>query len=278
MDAKMVPNNPLNKYFRQPKLYISLPSKGLHYPPGVLAGDYNNVPIFGMTGMDELLMKTPDALFNGESSIKVIESCCPYIKDATQIPSVDVDTFLIAIRIATYGDKMAVSANCRNCGEESSYDISLQGLLEYFKNVNYNSVIQVSPEISVKIRPLTYKELTEFSIENFKLQRTLAQLPSLSEEERNQIIAGVYVSLGQIQVALFMTTIESVTTPDAVVHDKELIKEWLQNSDKEIYTTIKEHIETTKQQWDIPAQEVHCTNCSTDNKISVMIDQTSFFA
>ena len=28
--------NPLSKYFRQPKIYLRLPSKGKFYPPGVI--------------------------------------------------------------------------------------------------------------------------------------------------------------------------------------------------------------------------------------------------
>ena len=92
----MNPNNPLQKYFRQPKVFISLPSKGLFYPEGALQGDHNNAPIFGMTGMDEIIFKTPDALFNGEATVKVVESCCPYIKDAKDMPSIDVDALLVA--------------------------------------------------------------------------------------------------------------------------------------------------------------------------------------
>ena len=78
-------SNPLQQFFRQPKIYISLPSKGVYYPPGVFQGDYSNVPIMSMTGMDEIIMKTPDALFNGEAAYKVIESCCPFIKNAKLI-------------------------------------------------------------------------------------------------------------------------------------------------------------------------------------------------
>ena len=74
--------NPLQKYFRQPKIFIKLPSKGLYYDREVLNGDHNNVPIFAMTGMDEIIYKTPDALYSGEATIKVIESCCPYITNA----------------------------------------------------------------------------------------------------------------------------------------------------------------------------------------------------
>ena len=75
----MSDSNPLQQYFRQPKIFISLPSKGLYYGAGSFQGDYNSVPIMAMTGMDEILMKTPDALFNGEATFKVIESCCPFI-------------------------------------------------------------------------------------------------------------------------------------------------------------------------------------------------------
>jgi hypothetical protein len=50
-------NNPLSKFFRQPKIYITLPSRGLYYEPGVLGGSYENVPIFAMTGMDEISVR-----------------------------------------------------------------------------------------------------------------------------------------------------------------------------------------------------------------------------
>jgi len=105
--------NPLQKFFRQPKVYVSLPSKGLYYEPGSLIGDYNNVPVFAMSGMDEIIMKTPDALFTGEATAKVIESCCPYIKNAKTMPSIDIDALLIAIRIATFGEKMTVTQTCQ---------------------------------------------------------------------------------------------------------------------------------------------------------------------
>jgi len=60
--------NPLQKYFRQPKLSVSLPSKGRFAPPDVITGDPNNLSVFAMTGMDEIVLKTPDSLFTGESS------------------------------------------------------------------------------------------------------------------------------------------------------------------------------------------------------------------
>jgi hypothetical protein len=122
--------NPLQKYFRQPKLYISLPSKGMFYAEGALVGDPNNFPILAMTGMDEILMKTPDALLNGEATVKIIESCCPYIKNAWSIPSIDLDSILIGIRIATYGDTLTLDNNCSQCGTENTYDVDLKTIIK----------------------------------------------------------------------------------------------------------------------------------------------------
>ena len=50
--------------------------------------------------VDEIIFKTPDALFNGEATVRVVESCCPYIKDAKDMPSIDVDALLVAIHLS----------------------------------------------------------------------------------------------------------------------------------------------------------------------------------
>ena len=133
----MNPANPLQKFFRQPKIYVSLPSKGLFYEPGAFVGDYNNVPVFAMTGMDEIVYKTPDALYSGEATAKVIESCCPFVKNAKVMPSIDIDALIIAIRIATFGDKLSVSQKCTACETENDYDIDLKGMLDYFNNLKF---------------------------------------------------------------------------------------------------------------------------------------------
>ncbi len=269
--------NPLTKYFRQPKIFIQLPSKGLHYPTGVLKGDYNNVPIFGMTGMDEIIFKTPDALFSGEASSKVIESCCPFISNAKEMPNIDVDAVLIAIRVATFGDTMAIVHNCSSCGEENSFDIPLQRLIDYFTSIEFNSKIKINEEVTVKLRPLSYQETTNISIENFKLQRMLYQTNDLPEDQKNENLNQVYNRLAEIQVELFMNSIESVQIPDTTVTDKEQIREWLKNADNAVYKTIKDQLEKNKDTWSIPEQEVSCGNCGHKDNVSINLDQSNFF-
>lgn len=270
--------NPLQQYFRQPKIFISLPSKGLYYKEGSLEGDYANMPVFAMTGMDEIIMKTPDALFSGEATVKLIESCCPYIKDAHQVPSIDVDALLIAIRIATFGEVMNVSSKCKNCEHENDYEISLPSVLDRISQNVYENTIQIG-DLAVTLKPLSYSEMAKFNIENFKLQKMLLQLnqETESEEKRQATLDLIYNKLSEIQATLLIESIESVKTPTATVVEKEYIAEWLTNSVKDVYNQIKTQLEKNKQAWEIPPLEIKCNECGHTDKLHVDLDQSSFF-
>jgi hypothetical protein len=270
--------NPLQKFFRQPKIFISLPSKGLYYEPGTLIGDYSNVPIFAMSGMDEIIMKTPDALFTGESTAKVIESCCPYIKNAKTMPSTDIDALLIAIKIATFGDDMSVTHTCNNCGTENDYEISLGKLLDYFANLKFINTIAVTEALTIRIRPLQYEEMNYFSIENFKLQKTLLQIANVEEENKQKQIDQIYKDLSELQLQLFLTAIESVQVEGQTVTEKAYIEDWLKNTERETYKVIKEKLEQNRDAWTMPEQAVQCASCGSENSISISIDQSNFFA
>ena len=270
--------NPLQKYFRQPKLFISLPSKGLYYAPGAFQGDYNSVPIFAMTGMDEILMRTPDALFNGEATMKVIESCCPFVKKAKYIPSIDVDMFLLAIKMATFGEKLSTTHVCQNCGTENDYEFDLKVFVDYFNQLKFVNNVEINSEISIKIKPLTYEQVSYFNLENFKLQKTLAQVDTLEEEEKRiETIDSVFNDLSELQLTLFLASIESIQAEGQTVTDQEFIVEYLKNVDREIYNKIKQKLEKNKEAWNLPKQDTQCANCGTVNKIDIVLDQSNFF-
>jgi hypothetical protein len=272
--------NPLQKYYRQPKIYIALPSKGIYYESGSLQGDPNNVPIFGMTGMDEIIMKTPDALFNGEATVKVVQSCAPYIKDAWKMPSTDVDALLVAIRIATYGSEMDMSHTCPNCQTINDLSVDLTKILDYFSQLSFDGKIDID-DLSITIRPLRYEEITKFNMENYRLQKTLIQLSraesSGNEEESQKLQDEIYKRISEMQIELFITSIENVQMPEALVDDEALISDWLKNSDREFFKRIKDKLETNKKTWDMPEQKVTCTNCGHESHAIITLDQANFF-
>lgn len=271
--------NPLHKYFRQPKLFLAAPSRGVFYSEGTIVGDHQNIPVCAMTGMDELILKTPDALFSGESTIRVIESCCPTVKDASTLPGIDIDAFIISIRIATYGENMQVEHRCKHCSELNDYEIDLGTMIGYLQGCAWNSKLQID-DFVVNLRPLTYKQISQNSIESYGLQRQLMQLgdtDQMSDNERQELMDSIYNRLTDIQVNTTINHIDSVELANETVTNKGFIDEWLRNADRSIYEKIKKRIEENRDTWKIPELDVKCNHCGTGDKVSVTMDQASFF-
>ena len=123
--------NPLANHFRQPKLYMKLPSGGLFNTDKDLDFPENKeIAIFPMTAKDEIMMKNPDALLNGEAVLQVIKSCVPSALEPRELTNIDVDALLMGIQSATYGDDMEVSTKCQYCEKELTGSTSIQEALD----------------------------------------------------------------------------------------------------------------------------------------------------
>lgn len=270
-------NNPLQQYFRQPKIYIGLPSKGIFNKVGTIQGDSSHMPVFSMTGMDEVIVKTPDALMTGESTVKVIESCCPTIKDAWDLSNLDVPLVLAAIRIATYGNDIKVYHKCKACGEGHEYSLDLSRLIEHYNGFKYDNTIKVN-ELTIRLRPLTYKESSQFAIKNYVLQKQLAQAGAIEDETAQQeALNALFVELSKLQNEIFATSIETVETPQQAVTDRTYINEWIQNCDKEIFDQMKKKFDTTRESIKAPPYKTQCDDCGADNDVLFELDESTFF-
>jgi hypothetical protein len=269
--------NPLQQFFRQPKIFIDLPSKGIYNKAGTIQGDATNMPIYGMTAMDEIIMKTPDALLSGDSTVKVLESCCPSIKNGWDLSTLDVDVLLIAIRIATYGEGMPIEHTCDKCGNSNTYEISLTGMIDYYSKCQFDNKL-VLKDFSIKLQPLTYQQSTGFAIRNFKIQQQAAQVQTIvDKDEVEKAMAALYSDLAILQNEIFIATVESVDTGNVVVTEREYINEFLLNADKSIFDAIRSHTEKNKETWSPPAMPIKCDSCGADHDIKVEMDQASFF-
>ena len=123
--------NPLSEYFRSPKLYVRLPSGGKFYTKDIVEyPESGELPVFPMTAKDELIMKNPDSLLNGEAVSQLIKSCVPNVKNVREMISNDVDVLLIAVQGATHGDDIEVTAPCPSCENSITGIASVEGAIE----------------------------------------------------------------------------------------------------------------------------------------------------
>jgi len=254
--------NPLTQYMRQPKIYITLPSKGNYWPEGSLEfTETGEFPIYSMTAKDELLFKTPDALMNGQALVDVIESCMPNVKNAWDMPTIDLDTVLIAIRLATYGEYMNFVYKVPVVNEEEEYQIDLKVLIAQQQNNYWIDQVVINPDFIIFVKPLTLRHMTKNSIKNFENNRifSLVNDESLSDEQKLEMFNQSFANLAKATVELIAENIYKILTPDGEVTDKDFILEFVNNSDKEIFKTVKDHLQEMKNNNDLKPIEFSTT-------------------
>ncbi len=272
-------SNPLSQWFRQPKIFVKLPSQGNYYPTGSLdkssTGEY---PVYAMTAKDELMFKTPDALLSGQSTVEVIKSCIPAIQDPWNMPSLDIDAALIAIRVATYGENMGVEANCPHCGVENDYDIDLVHWLDRINGWQFSPEVDLAP-LTIIVRPYTYRELSQTSLKTLEHQRIFNVINSeeLSDEQKIEKFGNSFVKLTSLTVDIIAGCVAKIITPDGEVTDLDHIKEFISNSPKDVFDKISNHVNEMKKNIELPVQHVVCSSCSKEFDMPVTMDQSNFF-
>jgi hypothetical protein len=271
--------NPLASYFRRPSIYITLPSNGKFYPDGVLEMTENNeLPVYPMTAVDEITYRTPDALFNGTSVVDVIQSCVPNIKDAWKIPSIDLDTILSAIRIASYGSTLEIGTTCPKCKEEAEYGVDLRSIIEQLNIIKYENEINVG-DLEIHIRPLTYKDINESSMVRFEEQKLASVLEdtAMNEEDKLALLSKTFTKISEITISTIAKSIEYVKTPETTVFDFDQINGFLRNCERSVFDTVKEKVLTLKSNSELEPLKIKCQDCEHEYKQPFTLDMSSFF-
>jgi hypothetical protein len=273
-----VKNNPLRQYFRRPALYLKLPSGGKGYPAGAIDMPENGeLAVYPMTAIDEITSRTPDALYNGVAVTEIIKSCVPNIKQPWEVLNIDMDPILVAIRIATNGQLMEVESTCPKCTESSKFDLNLTGVLGSFRPGDYDTPI-TDEDLQIKFKPLTYRQVNKAGEKQFEIQRILNQLDSiLDPNERNAQTATVLKDINDMALELMLETIEYIKTPDATVFDKDFIREFLSNCNKNLYNQIKDKNIELRKSTELKPLDVKCLHCQHEFSQDLNINITDFF-
>jgi hypothetical protein len=279
--------NPLSKHFRQPKIYIGLPSGGIFYPQGDLEPtETNEFPVYAMTAKDELMFKTPDALLNGQSTVNVIQSCIPNIKNAWSVPSVDIDAILVAIRIATYGEKMDIEIDVPGIDEPRAYEVDLRTVMDQLTANQFENVVRLD-DFSIEISPLTYKEFTEAAMKTFEEQRVfrIVNDAEMSESEKLSKFNESFNRLTDLNIRSIVKSVKCVTFDnEEPVTNAQHIMEFFENADKDVFKKVIDHITAQKEKFSIKPFKVRLSEediakgAPETMEVPISFDQSNFFA
>jgi len=276
----MQSNNPLSKHFRHPTIFLKLPSGGKYWAPGSIMLPANGeVGVMPMTAKDEILLRTPDALMNGQGVVSVIESCIPEIKNGWAMPTIDSDAILIAIRIATYGENMDMDSNCPKCNNENRHQLNLNTILLNNRSPDYNRTIEVEG-LTFKFKPLSYIQSTKNNIANFEQQKILQLLSddNLDAETRKSQFDIHLQKIIDSNINILTFSTESIISETGeVVTDREFIAEFYRNANNGTIKIIQENLQKILDIARIPSSRVKCEGCEHEYNLEVAFDYANFF-
>jgi len=273
--------NPLAGHFRQPKLYMKLPSGGkFNSKEDLDIPETGEIAVYPMTAKDELLMKNPDALLNGDAINKVITSCVPNVKNAFELVNMDIDALLLGIRSATNGDEIDVDESCPECEHKIEGTTSLQGALDEIEPVKELTTVKVG-DLSITLKPVKYIKTVEAGIENFKTTRSLQSIADLPDDmDKLKVFNENFEKLAFMNFSLLLETIKSITINGdevTVVEDRDQIAEFLNNCEASIGQKITEAGTKITSKGISKTIPFECEECGHTFEKDLLLDPVNFF-
>lgn len=274
--------NPLARYFRTPGLHVKLPTGGAFLPKGALAltaaGD---VPVLPMRSADELLLKSPDALMSGYALEKLLESCVPALRTPKLLSTPDLDVLLLAIRAATHGETMALSARCPECGTQSEFDCHLPTLLGTMTFVEPENPVRLSDDVVAYVRPHTLANATTVALASFEETRRLQAIDAEKPDTATRTLEmnRTMERMTALTHAVLATCIVKVVVPGAEVSDPAQIAEFFADIPKPWTDKLDARIAEVNARGIDKSIRVKCSNkdCGHEWRTTVEFDPASFF-
>lgn len=272
--------NPLARYFRKPAIYIRLPSNGDYWSQGALAMPENQeLPVYPMTAADEITYRTPDALFNGQATVDVIQSCIPAIRNAWGMPATDTYSVLISMRIASYGNEMDLTTTCPSCSTTQDFALDLRDVLANIGRPDFSQPATIG-EVEIYFRPMSYRDQNDIGMMQFENNKLVEQITQsdITEPDKLSQMAVVMRRLTDLQMKTVLVSTACVKIPDATITDRAHIEEYLKNCDSKSFTEIRNRLMSYKGQGDPKPVRIACDSCRHEYNQAVEFDQSLFFA
>jgi hypothetical protein len=262
--------NPLmSRVNKMPGETIRLPSLGRFYTNGELSeGSVNGEILLNpMTMTDEIMMKSPDFLFQGIAIDRVFRRCSPNILKPMDLLSSDVDFILTHLRRISFGPKIEIPFTCANpdCKHEQEVNIPLEYFTQSVKELDIEhfdekfTVRTESDDRLVTLKPITFREFLIIQQVNVDSLND----PEFMEDYALDTYASIIKSVDMLE--------------NNSEQNRAFIKEWLNSIPRGDAKIIADAVNGI-QDWGMTfSYKAKCTKCKKVNELSTELNPTAFF-
>jgi hypothetical protein len=260
-----VKSNPLLENLRLPGETVRLPSGGMFYKNGELASHVNNgeIHVYPMNTYEEILMKSPDKLLNGDAVQEVFTRCIPDILKPLDLFARDVDYLILVLRRVTYGNTVDIPYT-HNCDSIShTYVVDISPFIQQAKiidptTLSTNYQLTLPNQQVVEIIPVrfgqTIKMLQEGSVQ---------RIQDLTDDDiKNQF----YDSLVSV-----ISAVDGCTDP-------KMIREWIEQISAGWSRQIQTAMERNSNWGPETVSTVICKTCQKPLELDLSLNPITFFS
>ena len=272
--------SPLVDFYRNPKLYVTLPSGTGHYSDDIIEmPEVGELPVYPMTSKDDILTKNPDALLNGDAVIKLVKSCVPAVKNPGELLAPDMEVLLIAIRQASSKDQfMEVNRDCPKCSEPNRFDLDLSIALAESQDIEPFKTITPTNGLDVVLTPTNYMHTIQSAKAVIEQNRQFRSITADNSDEQLKALGNALEKLSIMNYEVILNSISSITIPNGeTVTDVTHISDFLNNVEKEIGIELNEEVSQINNGGIQKEIEMQCGECEHVYTTPINYDPVGFF-
>jgi DNA-directed RNA polymerase subunit M/transcription elongation factor TFIIS len=276
-------SNPLQQYFRTPKVFVKLPTQGHYNNSADIEFSANNeVGVCALTVIDQLLLKTPDALLNGETLLQVIKSCVPAVKNVRALTQPDINALVIGIRVASNGPKFEFEVLCPSCSHENEVSLDLNHYLDSMGTVEENKTVDLNGDLTVHVKPYTFEQRNLQLLNEFDEVRALKVIDGNTEQTETEKMTTLSHHVNTMAGRTFDIVANSITKivikeGNQTVTDQAHIAEFIKGISKEQAQAIMAAIKELNNSGVGKTANLKCEKCDHSWEQEIDFDPTSFF-
>jgi imidazoleglycerol phosphate dehydratase HisB len=134
-------------------------------------------------------------------------------------------------------------------------------------------------ELTFHIRPYTYKEFTKKTLARIEQEKifNIVNDKDMSDEEKVDRFGVSFVRLTELTVENIADVVKQIDTPNGSETDAAQIKDFILNSNKDIFEALSRGLNAMKAQLDLKVKNSKCDKCEHIFDINVTMDQADFF-
>lgn len=234
--------DPLSDFYRTKEVYVPLPSRGKWYksPPNLT--EDGEIGIYPMSVKDEIMLKIPDTLYNGEALYEVLKSIAPDIIDPYEVCIPDFEIILLAAKASQHNGELNIAGTCPSCKSTNEYAVEVKDILRKVTPIDQaEHIIELENKLLVEFKPNSLASITAGTIkttESIKLAAAITD--GMDPEQSRDLFKESLEKTTAAAIIVLADAISSITTPNGeVVTDLQSISNWLSNADAKTTTLLK---------------------------------------